>query len=123
VGDGAVWISTSDDHNDLFRVDIKTGHVDLVGEVLDPLGEGEGIDVTPLSSGYLHAMVVDPDRTKVWIEHFDLPGAPPASRTSSGADSSATAAWVGGAVAVTTVVVVTVGLLWRRRRAGRVGTL
>ena len=70
---GAVWISTSDASNDLYRVSMKTGHVDLIGQIVDPLGEGEGIDATQLPSGGLHAMVLDPDMTKVWVEHFSRP--------------------------------------------------
>lgn len=73
VGSGAVWISTSDASNDIYRVDIKTGHVDLVGRIDDPPGEGEGIDATRLPSGALHALVLDPDMTKVWVEHFAAP--------------------------------------------------
>jgi hypothetical protein len=73
VTPGAVWISTSDPSNDLYRVSMKTGHVDLIGQIVDPLGEGEGIDATSLPSGGLHAMVLDPDMTKVWVEHFSRP--------------------------------------------------
>jgi len=73
---GAVWISTSDPRNDLYRVSTKTGHVDLAAQIVDPLGEGEGIDATPLPSGSLHAMVLDPDMTKVWVEHFSRPSTP-----------------------------------------------
>lgn len=73
---GAIWISTSDPRNDLYRVSMKTGHVDRIAQIVDPLGEGEGIDATPLPSGGLHAMVLDPDLTKVWVEHFSRPSAP-----------------------------------------------
>jgi hypothetical protein len=73
VSAGAVWISTSDAHNDLYRVDLKTGHVDLVGRIDDPPGEGEGIDATLLPSGRLHALVLDPDMTKIWVENFSRP--------------------------------------------------
>jgi hypothetical protein len=76
VASGAVWISTSDASNDLYRVSMKTGHVDLIGQIVDPLGEGEGIDATPLPSGGFHAMVLDPDMTKVWVEHFSRPSTP-----------------------------------------------
>ena len=31
VADGAVWLSTSDDTNELFRVDLETGQVDDLG--------------------------------------------------------------------------------------------
>jgi hypothetical protein len=70
---GTVWISTSDASNDIYRVNIKTGHVDLVAQIVDPPGEGEGIDATRLPSGALHALVLDPDQTKVWVEHFAAP--------------------------------------------------
>ena len=42
IADGAIWISTSDAHNDIYRVNMKTGHVDLVAQITDPPGEGEG---------------------------------------------------------------------------------
>jgi hypothetical protein len=83
VRGGYVWISTSDPANDLFRVNETTGQVDNIGHQGHPGGEGEGIDATPLASGYLHAMITDPSLTKVWIGHFDLvsppvaPAAPP----------------------------------------------
>ena len=41
---GAIWISTSDPRNDLYRVSMKTGRVDRIAQIVDPLGEGEGID-------------------------------------------------------------------------------
>jgi hypothetical protein len=73
IADGAIWISTSDAHNDIYRVNIKTGDVDLVAQITDPPGEGEGLAVAQLSSGFLHATVLDPDQTKVWVEHFSRP--------------------------------------------------
>jgi hypothetical protein len=73
IADGAIWISTSDAHNDIYRVNMKTGHVDLVAQITDPPGEGEGLAVAQLPSGYLHATVLDPDMTKVWVEHFSRP--------------------------------------------------
>jgi len=73
IADGAVWISTSDAHNDIYRVSMKTGRADLVAQIDDPPGEGEGIAVVPLPSGTLHATVLDPDQTKVWVEHFSKP--------------------------------------------------
>jgi hypothetical protein len=75
IADGAIWISTSDEHNNIYRVNMKTGHVDLVAQITDPPGEGEGIAVAPLPSGSLHATVLDPDMTKVWVEHFARPTA------------------------------------------------
>ena len=66
-------ISTSDAQNDMYRVNMKTGHVDRVAQITDPPGEGEGIAVAQLPSGYLHASVLDPDMTKVWVEHLSRP--------------------------------------------------
>jgi len=70
VADGAVWLSTSDDTNELFRVDLKTGQVDDLGSAGHVPGEGEGIDATNMKSGQLHVMTVDPQRTPVWFGHF-----------------------------------------------------
>jgi hypothetical protein len=73
IADGSIWISTSDPHNDIYRISMKTGRADLVAQITDPPGEGEGLAVVPLPSGYLHATVLDPDMTKVWVEHFSRP--------------------------------------------------
>src|SRR5262249_5845373 len=70
VADGAVWLSTSDDTNELFRVDLKTGRVDDLGSAGHVPGEGEGIDATKMKSGLLHVMTVDPQLTPVWFGHF-----------------------------------------------------
>ena len=70
VADGAVWLSTSDDANGLFRVDLKTGLVDALGSAGHVPGEGEGIDATKLKSGTLHVLTVDPTRNPVWFGHF-----------------------------------------------------
>ena len=70
VADGAVWLSTSDDTNELFRVDLKTGQVDDLGSAGHLGGEGEGIDATQLKSGLLHVLTVDPSRNPVWFGHF-----------------------------------------------------
>jgi len=72
IADGAVWISTSDPRNDIYKVSLSSGKVTWIGRHGHPGGEGEGIDVTPLPSGYIHTMVRDPDLTKVWVENFDL---------------------------------------------------
>lgn len=79
VADGAVWISTSDTHNDIYRADLASGHVDLVGQFGHPGGEGEGIDASSIPSGQLHGLVIDPTQTRVWFEHFRLSTAPPAT--------------------------------------------
>jgi hypothetical protein len=53
IRDGSIWFSTSDAHNDLYRASLSTGTVTWIGRHGHPGGEGEGIDVTPLPSGYI----------------------------------------------------------------------
>jgi hypothetical protein len=74
VAAGAVWLSTTDPTNGLYRVDLKTGRVDSLGSAGHVPGEGEGIDATKLRSGRLHAMVIDPAQTPVWLGHFAVTG-------------------------------------------------
>ncbi len=68
VASGVVWISTSDPHNDVYRVDVASGHVRLVGTLGHPGGEGEGIDATPVGAAALHALCVDVKIVPVWFE-------------------------------------------------------
>ena len=49
VHDGAVWLSTDDDTDGVYRVDLVTGAVQPLGSIGRADGEGEGIDATPLS--------------------------------------------------------------------------
>jgi len=72
VADGAVWLSTSDPNNSLFRVDVKTGDTAFIGSAGHVPGEGEGIDATKLKSGLLHVLTVDPSRNPVWFGHFTV---------------------------------------------------
>jgi hypothetical protein len=44
IAAGAVWLSTDDDHNGIYRVDLATGEVQDVGSTGYADGEGEGID-------------------------------------------------------------------------------
>lgn len=84
VGD-AIWISTSNPDNDIYRVPLATGVVERVGRFGHPGGEGEGIDATSMASGVLHGLVIAPDHTQVYLEHFGYirqpvaikPGSPP----------------------------------------------
>jgi hypothetical protein len=107
VARGAVWISTSDDGNNVYRVDVASGRVDRVG-TLGKAGEGEGIDATALSSGSLHAVRVITGTTDVLFEHL---GVPPARQGWAG--------WVVLGLAV--VVFAAIGRWWirtlRRRRS------
>ena len=70
VADGAVWLSTADPTNGLYRVDLKTGQVDDLGSAGHVGGEGEGIDATELKSGLLHVLTIDPQRNPNWFGHF-----------------------------------------------------
>jgi hypothetical protein len=60
VYDGAVWLSTDDDTDGVYRVDLATGLVDSMGSIGHVDGEGEGIDATPLAAGDLHVLTLDP---------------------------------------------------------------
>src|SRR3954454_1891234 len=70
VARGAIWMSTSDPQNHLYRIDIATGHVDVLGTHGHPGGEGEGIDATPVGDANLHTLILDPNQRHVWFEHF-----------------------------------------------------
>jgi hypothetical protein len=135
VAAGAVWISTDDDRHGIYRVDPATGHVDFVGTLGHPGGEGEGIDATALPSGSLHGLVVDPNLTTVWLVHFALtaPAPAPTTTTTAGGATSrssrhlaatgghAALAWVGVAALA---LAAGAGAISRRsrRRSRRTGT-
>lgn len=59
VADGAVWLSTDDANDAVYRVDLQTGDVQELGSIGHVDGEGEGIDATELPSGLLHVVGVD----------------------------------------------------------------
>jgi hypothetical protein len=58
VGD-AVWLSTDDKIDGVYRVDLHTGAVQSLGSIGHVDGEGEGIDATPLPRGDLHVLSAD----------------------------------------------------------------
>jgi hypothetical protein len=64
---GAVWLSTDDDGNILYRVELPGGRVDAIGNAGHVDGEGEGIDATKLRSGRLHVLTIDAMLTPVWL--------------------------------------------------------
>ena len=72
VADGAVWISTSDATNGVYRVDLATGDTTSVGTLGHIGAEGEGVDATALPSGRFHALVNDPTALTVHLGHYDL---------------------------------------------------
>lgn len=72
VARGAVWISTSDPGNHVYRVDITTGRVTTVAS-LGAAGEGEGIDATTTSAGQLHVIRNVTGTLDVVFAHLDTP--------------------------------------------------
>jgi hypothetical protein len=59
VVDGAVWLSTDDETDGVYRVDVRTGDVISLGSIGRIDGEGEGIDATPMPRGDLHVLTAD----------------------------------------------------------------
>ena len=74
VAAGAVWLSTTDATNGLYRVDLLTGQVDDLGSAGHIGGEGEGIDATRLRSGRVHTLTIDVAMAPVWLGHFAVSG-------------------------------------------------
>ncbi len=72
VAAGFVWISTSNLTNELYRVDMNTGHVEDLGSAGHLGGEGEGIDATELHDARIHTLTVDPKISPVWFGHFKV---------------------------------------------------
>jgi hypothetical protein len=86
VGGGAIWLSTDDGHNGIYRVDSRTGAVTDVGSAPPIAGEGEGIDAAPDGSS-LRVLVTAPDLRSVNINSFDVSRPEPASTKSSSSSS------------------------------------
>ena len=59
IRDGAVWLSTDDATDGVYRVDLATGKVAALGSIGHVDGEGEGIDASPSSKGDLHVLSID----------------------------------------------------------------
>ena len=59
VHDGAVWLSTDDATDGVYRVALANGKVEALGSIGHVDGEGEGIDATPLPAGDLHVLTID----------------------------------------------------------------
>ena len=56
---GAVWLSTDDATDGVYRVDLGTGRVQALGSIGHVDGEGEGIDATPVQGADLHVLSID----------------------------------------------------------------
>jgi hypothetical protein len=74
VAAGAVWLSTDDDTNGLYRVALPSGKVEALGNAGHLDGEGEGIDATRLRNGRLHALTIDVMFTPVWLGNLAVSG-------------------------------------------------
>lgn len=76
LADGAFWLSTDDERDGLYRIDIATGQAEEIGSLGHIDGEGEGVDATALPTGLLHAISVDAKLLPVYLEHFAVASAP-----------------------------------------------
>jgi hypothetical protein len=74
VAAGAVWLSTDDPGNGLYRVGLSSGRVEALGNAGHVDGEGEGIDATKLRSGRLHVLTIDVMFTPVWLGNLAVTG-------------------------------------------------
>src|SRR5205814_1363734 len=73
IGAGGVWVSTDDGVKGVYRVDLATGAVTPVAEMGHPGGEGEGIDVTDMPSGFVHTLVSEGAPKPSWFQHWRAP--------------------------------------------------
>lgn len=74
VAAGAVWLSTDDAGNGLYRVGLKSGRVETLGNAGHVDGEGEGIDATKLRRSRLHVLTIDAKFTPVWLGDLAVSG-------------------------------------------------
>ena len=112
VADGAVWVSTDDEGNGVYRVDLKTGDTTRAGTLGHIDGEGEGFDATPTAKGRFTGLVIDlrQGKGKVVVGYYDL------DKDDKG---NGTGPWViVAAVGAVLVLVAFAGeWAWRRRRS------
>lgn len=74
VAGGAVWLSTDDDSNTLYRVSLPRGRVEALGNAGHVDGEGEGIDATKVGRDQLHVLTVDVKISPVWLGNLAVSG-------------------------------------------------
>ena len=75
VAGGALWLSTDDERNGVYRVDLDTGEVTEVGSAGRVDGEGEGIDATDGEPATLHVLVADEAIVPLWVVEIAPDGA------------------------------------------------
>lgn len=78
VLDGAAWVSTDDDHDGVYRVDLATGAVTDLGSMGHADGEGEGIDARPGPDGTVLLETVSADAAAVPMRIVHLVARPTA---------------------------------------------
>ena len=71
---GAIWLSTDDNANTLYRVSLPGGRVEALGNAGHVDGEGEGIDATKVGPDRLHVLTVDVMFTPVWLGNLTVSG-------------------------------------------------
>lgn len=76
--DGAAWVSTDDDHDGVYRVDLATGAVTDLGSMGHVDGEGEGIDARPGPDGTVLLETVSADAALVPMRVIHLVARPDA---------------------------------------------
>jgi hypothetical protein len=79
IASGAAWLSTDDDHNGIYRVDLGTGEVQDVGSTGYADGEGEGIDAQEADDGTVELRVLSCDVQLVPVRVIELRAAPASS--------------------------------------------
>ena len=67
VAGGALWLSTDDAGNGVYRVDLETGEVTEVGSPGHVEGEGEGIDAADGEPATLQVLVADEAIVPMWV--------------------------------------------------------
>jgi hypothetical protein len=124
LAEGAVWLSTDDDRNGLYRVDLHTGHVGALGSMGHlssgagtAKGEGEGIDAHHVGAAFLHTLTVDPSLVPVWLGNWDVTGVSASRATSSATDSSWPPVLVGLVVMLALGALIFGIVVFRRARA------
>ena len=76
VADGALWLSTDDATNGVYRVDLATGEVTALGSAGRVPGEGEGLDAADLPAGPLRVLVADEQLVPMWLVDLTVASSP-----------------------------------------------
>lgn len=76
VAGGALWLSTDDDRNGVYRVDLDSGEITDVGSAGRVAGEGEGIDAADGAPAVLRVLVADEAIVPMWVVELRPAGSP-----------------------------------------------